>query len=1158
MKAENSVAQIKCINYSHIHFSQSQCIHITNLEFIGCGGNQVKRVEEFVVHKTKFEGKVNSETALELIRTTAQIVNSTFVSNRRGKCVHCDEYDRFCTFIGGAIIATNSIIDISQSKFEDNGADSLIGGAIYAKQYSIIKLSSNVFVHSRMVIALYFHSSIITTNASEVWSTTRAFSYREALTSINSTITIYTSEFYYNYRNFYFSSSIATIKGSEFHRNYGRALTSYNSIITIEECEFHHNSASSGGVLHSSSSTITIVASKFYNNRVTPYRGIYAAQGGVLYSDNSTITIETSEFHENSALKGGVLYSVNSTITIEASEFYDNNAPHGGVIHSINSTVTNEASDFYYNNAINSGGVLYSLSSSITIGSSSNCSNNTSPIGAVIYATDSSKIYLHNYLLIESNLAGRYAVIYLFDSELRGRDSANVTFSSNLGSLVAFNSNITFSGYVELVNNQQTQTIAGDFQEGGAITLIQSSAVFDGECNFEQNSAENGGAIQSTDSKLYINGGVMIAHNTAARNGGGFYLSNSELNCQKQSTLTFANNTAVHKGGGLHAISSSVKAASAYSMHQYTGSRINFIGNTAKKGGGLSLEANTKYYILKYQIIYYYEDTDTNTTIFIANSADYGGAVYVNDDSNSGICSSDPKTECFFQVLAIHNRESYYLKIQSIYFSQNYAHMSGSTLYGGLLDRCAVNPFAEVRYEWNSGQNYEYIGNGASYFEDISSGESNLTSSQPAQVCFCSSNKDSPVRIKKGETFTLSVVAVDQIGQPVSATIQTSLHFTESGLAEGQLARKRPAECTNLTFNVASPHNFEILTLYASDGPCKDADLSRRTVEIHFLPCSCPIGLQPSGMNNTNCTCDCHRNISQYMEQCDSHTGSLVKQPRSRAWISYISDTDLVGYLVYPNCPFDYCLSTSPPVDLNQPNGADTQCAFNRSSLLCGSCQPGLSLSLGSSRCLSCPSHWPVLLIIINIVAILAGIALVTLLLMLNMTVAVGTLNGLIFYANVVYANKGILLSFQETNFITVIISWLNLELGIDTCYFPGMGTYIKTWLQLAFPVYVILLVVSVIIISSCSAKFSNLIGRKNPVATLATLILLSYTKLLEVCFKTLSVGILKYPNNNFSKILWLPDATVKYLTGKHSPLFIVAVLILLIGLIYTALLFSW
>ena len=480
------------------------------------------------------------------------------------------------------------------------------------------------------------------------------------------------------------------------------------------------------------------------------------------------------------------------------------------------------------------------------------------------------------------------------------------------------------------------------------------------------------------------------------------------------------------------------------------------------------------FYVLKYDGIpynyYYYRSIDTNTTIFTANKADYGGAVYVDDDTNSGTCASDPKTECFFQVLAIHSLGDD-LKTQRIYFSQNYANIAGSTLYGGLLDRCAVSQFAEVHRKYTA-YDYKDRDGGIAYFRNVSTPtyysstqrkevlvDTNLSiSSDPVQVCLCINDEhdcthQSHLKVKKGETFTVSLVAVDQIGQPVNATIQTSLSSTGSGLAEGQLARKISAVCTDLTFNVVSPHNSENLTLYALDGPCKDADLSKKTIKIHFLPCSCPIGFQIMGKIEINCTCDCHSKISQYTEYCDSHTRSFVKQPQSRAWISYINDTtNLTGYLVYPNCPFDYCLSTSPSVDLNQPNGADAQCAFHRSSLLCGSCQPGLSLSLGSSCCLPCPSHWPALLIAITIASILAGVALVTLLLVLNMTAAVGTLNGLIFYANVVYANKSILLPFQETNFITVLISWLNLELGIDTCYFPGMDTYTKTWLQLAFP----------------------------------------------------------------------------------------------------------
>ena len=186
-----------------------------------------------------------------------------------------------------------------------------------------------------------------------------------------------------------------------------------------------------------------------------------------------------------------------------------------------------------------------------------------------------------------------------------------------------------------------------------------------------------------------------------------------------------------------------------------------------------------KLYILKYS--YGDDDNDTNTTIFTANSADYGGAAYMDDDSNYGTCASNTKTECFFQVLAIHDYYGSDIKTQCMYFSQNFANISGSTLYGGLLDR-----FAHFK------QNYEY--KGESYFKDISTGESTLISSLPVQVCICISNEpncthQSYTEVIKGETFTLSVVAVDQIVQPVGATIQTSLHFTESGLAEGHLTR---------------------------------------------------------------------------------------------------------------------------------------------------------------------------------------------------------------------------------------------------------------------------------------------------------------------------------------------------------------------------------
>ena len=262
--------------------------------------------------------------------------------------------------------------------------------------------------------------------------------------------------------------------------------------------------------------------------------------------------------------------------------------------------------------------------------------------------------------------------------------------------------------------------------------------------------------------------------------------------------------------------------------------------------------------------------------------------------------------------------------------------------------------------------------------------------------------------------------------------------------------------------------------------------------------------------------------------------------------------------MIYPHCPLDYCLPAIPNIliDLNTENGADVQCANNRSGILCGICKPGLSLSLGSSCCLSCSTIWPTHLFIILLAAVISGVVLVAILLILNLTVAVGTLNGLIFYANIIHANGSTYFQ-HSTKFSYVFISWLNLEIGFDTCFFKGMDTYWKTWLQLAFPTYVIFLVIMVIILSERSIKFSRLIAKKNPVATLATLILLSYTKLLCTIIAALSFVTLHYPDGSHAK-MWLADASIRYFGGKHVLLFLVAVFILIIGSIYTVFLFFW
>ena len=137
----------------------------------------------------------------------------------------------------------------------------------------------------------------------------------------------------------------------------------------------------------------------------------------------------------------------------------------------------------------------------------------------------------------------------------------------------------------------------------------------------------------------------------------------------------------------------------AHLSRQHT-SLLMLVLELARFGGGLSLQSNAKLYILKYEPTSIDYESNINMVAFIANSAEYGGAIYVDDDTISGVYTSDPKTEYFLQELALYD---IYLVVpvqtQSIYFSENCALLStsGSTLYGGMLDRCAVS-LEEVQY----------------------------------------------------------------------------------------------------------------------------------------------------------------------------------------------------------------------------------------------------------------------------------------------------------------------------------------------------------------------------------------------------------------------------------------------------------------------------
>ena len=135
--------------------------------------------------------------------------------------------------------------------------------------------------------------------------------------------------------------------------------------------------------------------------------------------------------------------------------------------------------------------------------------------------------------------------------------------------------------------------------------------------------------------------------------------------------------------------------------------------------------------------------------------------------------------------------------------------------------------------------------------------------------------------------------------------------------------------------------------------------------------------------------------------------------------------------------------------------------------------------------------------------------------------------------------------------FLRTFIAWLNLDLGIPICFFDGLTTYVKTWLQFVFPLYVLALVGVMIFASNYSTRVTRLLGT-NAVSVLATLVLLSYTKILRILITAFSFTTLT-GSQDYHSVVWLADGNIKYFEPKHAILFLVALLVLLLlGVPYT------
>ena len=505
---------------------------------------------------------------------------------------------------------------------------------------------------------------------------------------------------------------------------------------------------------------------------------------------------------------------------------------------------------------------------------------------------------------------------------------------------------------------------------------------------------------------------------------------------------------------------------------------------------------------------------------------------------------------CFFQYLSkcIANQEIACHTNYSILFDKNECNFfmmlliagermterieSRSNIYIGLpLTHCYWLPHSSFTTTIPLDTNKEYIKftNNSKWLPKIKSKK---------LLCYCNNDthyncyKDDLGYLYPGQTLVISfcyplIAKYADSGEVVVDENTNQTHYTACIVnKDDEKVQITSKNCTKLYYTIAFP----------TDSWCElflkvpyNTHMEYSIFYVRQLIC-------PLGFVKKDGVCQCFPAFKLFgITDCDINKQSVLRPVNS--WIHAL---DYDKYIISAQCPFHYCKTGAFYLNLSTP---EAQCQFNRSGLLCGQCQHDLSAVLGHSHCQRCSNIYLLLIIPIAI----AGLALVLVLFLLNLTVTDGTINAFILYANILSVNSTIFFGNCQNTIAYVFISLANLDLGINTCLYNGMDDYAKIWLQLGFPFFLILISTLLIIAS----RYSNIIQKitsHRALAVLATLFLLSYTKILRIMCNVLFLysSITHLPSQHTTHV-WSVDANVPLFELRFILLFTVCLILFLI-----------
>ena len=1001
------------------------------------------------------------------------------------------------------IINSHEIV-ISQTALDANHVKSE-GGALYLRNFNVLiidfsKFTSNVAETGGAIAIengfLYAINTIIIQHC--IFSNNRAKSNGGAVQIHSSSLTVMNSQFFNN----------SALKGD------GGALNISGNLF-INSSVFLFNKAINGGVLTMSQGHAIIQNATFNNNLARKGNG-----GAIANKGNVTVIVSNCTFIKNSAPqgKGGAFYIISAEVTVSFSVFTNNSAQCGGALHAAyNTSIMLCQSILTANHAdLTRGGAIHFTSVEVDI---FHCTfqDNIATTGGGAVSSGVISLTIQNSAF-HSNKASEGTALEMLDGQTTIHNS-QFTLNTVDRSIGGGGGAVSVKGdTLELHNcTFHANSALQDGGKGGAVYVTSLNSLIWIQITFTHNSAKDGGAVYIQNTRTAVLWECTFKWNQAKRSGGALVMSKHDFEVFLLAYCDFLGNTATF-GGALALNASAAFPTLIYSCSNHTDwldqniaealfclkhnssiqittldgiSHFNFtiitnctfsgnkLNSKESRGGAIAIQG------IQRGIGQVFDKSTTDRIIvqncmFTGNNAGKGGGIYSNASRifvkdttfqqnsaklNGGGISLNASWMCLEGEIrfisnevtfehgrggAIYSDQGYnscktnacpivWTNQTKMRFTRNTAAV-GPILYGGMLDRCDSLPGKSIKtalegYLLSNMKSYKW--------------SSRTITSPRTTFCFkdnCSTRRRTISSIFPGQSFTVNVGCVDQLLQPFNnCLVQSEYNSTDFELGTGE--SKRPINgYDKITFLLNSNQKGAAILKMLGNIHCTDGEWNKLEIIVHVD--QCPLGFQ---LDNKKCGCD-KRLINTSMRiECSIDKELLILN--GIGWLSYKG-----GLLrTHSDCPLDYCFRNLKYISVLEP---DSQCTNNHEGILCGGCVANHSVVIGSWKCMEC-SHSPRYNFVwLTVVMAIAGVVLVVFLSVFKMTVSSGTINGLIFYANVL-SFGGLL----DTSFCSllpilhVFISWINLDLGIEVCFYSGMDVYQKTWLQFVFPIYIWVLV---------------------------------------------------------------------------------------------------